>query len=243
MRPVSGVWNDLTYHEFKHIGLDIRRMILYDGRSIVIPLHSLSFEEMHMRRLLIALCLVTGMWSLSAAEASYGFGIGPQFGFPNATGTFNDHVSWGGGVRSHLRFHITERASIYGVTGYVSWNKGTRVPVTGDTVSVRDYDCIPVMIGAQYYLRGSQDLRFYVCAEAGLRFFSINAKQVDGESTLVSQNSYSETKGSFAPGVGLTYRMGNYSYIDACARIEYVSSGLSYMSISITIGYREYDEY
>ena len=201
-----------------------------------------------MRRLTIALAFIGVLIaSAASAEVSYGFGLGGQFGVPNTTGSFNDHVDYGAGVHSHLRFHVTDRASIYGSTGFVAWNKGREITSWSDTtgtVTVRDYDCIPVMIGVQCYLRGESDTRFYVSAEMGMRFFNINVKQRDvDEDHFTTQLSQSDTKLCISPGFGVTRRLGDYMYIDAAARIEYVPDGLSYASLCLTLGYRQYPEY
>ena len=197
-------------------------------------------------RHILALVLLLGLSSLAAAQdESYGVGVGPQAGVPVQSGDFSNYVDWGRGIHAHFRYLPNESIAIHGHTGYLSWQGNTEVPLYAgsDTSTTQDYDTIPLMIGVQQTIKTFDWVKVYVTGEVGFRFYNINQRNLNADGSIAWQESLSETKLSFAPGIGVTWRLGDYSYADAALRYEHVSGGLSYVSLTLSVGYRPYPEY
>ncbi len=152
----------------------------------------------------------------------------PQFGgFAEVSLPLGDFgnvakTGFGGTVQYHMPFspNLTGVAA----AGYITW--GGKDLLDGSF----SYNAIPIQAGVRYFFTPQAPL-FYLMGDAGIHIVSAKVEFEFGGERFSSSDS--ETKVSFAPGVGMQFAAGEGLVMDVSLRYQYIDGDLSNLGIRV----------
>ena len=152
-------------------------------------------NKIALSAILLALLFLAG----SNASAQGQMSVGAGFDVMLPVGSFGDSWGTGFGGTAEFDYAVSERFSVTGKTGYLTWS-GKNLP-SGVTAT---YSGVPVLAGIKYYVRFMPQgpVRVYGHFELGMMFGSVSGS---GHTITITE---SKTDFTLVPSVGVEIPAG-----------------------------------
>lgn len=162
-------------------------------------------NKIALSAILLALLFLAG----SNASAQGQMSVGAGFDVMLPVGSFGDSWGTGFGGTAEFDYAVSERFSVTGKTGYLTWS-GKNLP-SGVTAT---YSGVPVLAGIKYYLRfmPQSPVRVYGHFELGMMFGSVSGS---GHILTITE---SKTDFTLAPSLGVEIPAGPKGAVDLSVR-------------------------
>jgi hypothetical protein len=162
-------------------------------------------NKIALSAILLALLFLAG----SNASAQGQMSVGAGFDVMLPVGSFGDSWGTGFGGTAEFDYAVSERFSVTGKTGYLTWS-GKNLP-SGVTAT---YSGVPVLAGIKYYVRFMPQgpVRVYGHFELGMMFGSVSGS---GHTITITE---SKTDFTLAPSLGVEIPAGPKGAVDLSVR-------------------------